>query len=77
MTQPTFGNRLTPLFRNAAAEAQDLADRNGTPVMIWRRDGWYTVCETPPELLDPDPALDGWQEHALVDPHEPSESCGF
>ena len=63
-----FGRQCTVTERYAIAEAQSLADDNGAPVGVWARDGWYTVCEVAPDLIEPDPTLTGWVLWAIVDP---------
>lgn len=66
----TFGAKLYSEFNVAAAHAQALSDSNEAPVGIWERDDWYTVCETAPDEIEPDPELSGWSLHAVVDPYE-------
>lgn len=64
---------LDALFANrdhAFALAQGTADSNGAPVMLMQRDGWYTVCEYPPDALEPSPYGQGWEDVALIDPSE-------
>ena len=52
----------------AWSDAQMLADLRETPVGIWARDGWFTICEIAPELIEPDPELSGWRLWAVADP---------
>jgi hypothetical protein len=49
---------------------QGLADQNGAPVGIWRRDGSHVVCEIDPESITPEPESLGWALVAIVDPTE-------
>lgn len=56
--------------RHALAMAQSTADANAAPVAVLARDGWYTVCEEPPDDMDPSPLDNGWSEVALVEPME-------
>jgi len=65
-----FAGKLYSEERRAIAEAQALADGNGTPCGVWRRDGWYTVCEHAPDSISPDPTMVGWQFWAIVDPRD-------
>lgn len=65
-----FGAAVHYIEARAVADAQDVANRTGSPVGIWARDRCYTVCDVAPELIEPDPALSGWTLHAVVDPHE-------
>lgn len=51
-------------------DAQQLADANGAPVGVWKRGPWLCLCETAPELIEPQPELDGWELWAVVDPSE-------
>lgn len=61
-------SHATASERHAIEDAQAHANTNQAPVGVWHRDGWYTVCETPPEMLEPDPETLGWTIHAVVDP---------
>ena len=54
---------------DAIAAAQETADANGAPVGVWDRDGWYCVCEVPPDEIEPSPESNGWHIFALVDPN--------
>ncbi len=63
-----FADRLFAHEGRAIAQAQDLSNVNGAPVGIWKRSGWFTVCDVAPEMIEPDPELDGWTLHAVVDP---------
>ena len=65
-----FGDSLLASEPLAISDAQALSDQNGSLVGIWKRDGWYTVCEVAPELIEPDPELSGWRLWAVVDPTE-------
>ena len=47
--------------------AQEMADANGAPVGIWKRDGWLTIDENPPDEDDEREAA-GWVLTAVVDP---------
>lgn len=53
-------------IRSAEVGARELATRNGSPVAIWKRDGWYGLCEDAPEYDEQD--VDGWQLHSFVAP---------
>lgn len=58
-------------WSNAATAIQDgqaTANANGAPVAILERDGWYAVCEEPPDDMEPCPFDEGWTDYALVDP---------
>ena len=73
----THTSTLDPFARNlfaastvAIAIAQDLSDRNGSPVGVWARDGWFSVDERPPEEIEPDPEAAGWRVYAVVDSTE-------
>ena len=68
-----FPNLLSSLTR-ALDDAQQLSNQNGAPVGVWDRQGWYAVCETPPEDIEPSPESEGWTLHAVVDPQEYLES---
>lgn len=75
MTNPqaapqTFGEHLFANPAHAIAEGQDIADRNGAPVMVMARDGWFTVCEEPPDDAECDPYGHDWTDYALVDPKD-------
>lgn len=63
-----FADHLTDSESSAITEAQATSDRNGAPCGVWKRDGWYTVCEVAPEEITPDPELAGWVLWAVVDP---------
>lgn len=63
-----FAVELHGSERRAIDEAAEIADRNECPCGVWKRDGWYTVCEIAPEMIEPDPELAGWQLWAVVDP---------
>lgn len=65
-----FAEQLTASSTDAISEAQAVSDANGAPVGIWLREGWYTVCEVPPEMIEPDPELAGWILWAVVDPSD-------
>ncbi len=56
--------------RRAIQEAQAIANRNQCPCGVWDRDGWFTVCDVAPELIEPDPELSGWRLFAVVDPEQ-------
>ena len=64
----SFGNVLTFSEAQAIAQAQDVANETETPCGVWARDGWYTVCDVAPELIEPDPELSGWRLWAVCDP---------
>lgn len=65
-----FAIELHGMESRAIQEAQEIANRNECPCGVWARDGWYTVCELAPEMIEPDPELFGWRLHAVVDPYE-------
>jgi hypothetical protein len=54
----------------ALAVAKELADTNGAPVMLMRRDGWLAICEEPPDEADCDPYGHGWTDVAIVEPND-------
>jgi hypothetical protein len=56
----------------ATNAAITLADLNGAPVGVWRRDGWYAISDEPPDGPDDDRLRAGWTVHAIVTPTEPS-----
>ena len=60
--------RMWANARIAIDEAQDRANVNGAPCVVWDRDGWYTVCDLPPDSIEPDPTLSGWMPYAEVIP---------
>lgn len=63
-----FGIELHGMESRAIEEAADVATRNQCPCGVWERDGWFTVCEVAPEMIEPDPELAGWRLFAVVDP---------
>jgi hypothetical protein len=63
--------RLSATVAWAIADAQDRANLNGAPVAVLERDGWFRLCEEPPDQMEPSPYDEGWQDHALVEPAEP------
>ena len=63
-----FGNTLTASDDHAITSAQFIADATGSPCGVWMRDGWYTVCDVAPEMIEPDPELAGWRLWAVTDP---------
>ncbi|MDH5244841.1 MAG: hypothetical protein OEW98_00205 [Betaproteobacteria bacterium] len=65
---PGSFTRLVADVDRACGEAQETANINNCPCGIWRRDGWYAVCDLAPELIEPQPELFGWQLHAVVEP---------
>lgn len=62
-----FGDKLTTNISYAMADAVELANANDCPCGVWERDGWFTVSEVAPELIEPDPEQDGWRICAIVD----------
>ena len=71
----TFGARLTGSESAALTLAQETADANGSPVMVLSRDGWFTICEEPPEEMEPSPYASGWEDHALVEPMDDEDDA--
>ena len=69
-TQRRFDSQLWADCDTAILFGQDMANENGSPVAILMRDGWFAVCEEPPDEMDEDPLSHGWIEWALIDPHE-------
>ena len=69
-TPRPFAQNLFAASNVAIAIAQDLSDRNGSPVGVWTRDGWFSVDERPPDDIEPDPEAAGWRMYAVVDPTE-------
>ena len=68
-----FGSRLFAADSSLVwTVAQALADANGSPVGIWCRDGWLTICENAPDDIEPNPELSGWRFDAIVEPSCPS-----
>jgi hypothetical protein len=67
---PDFGAQCVADYSHAIDEAQAVADANGTPCGVWVRDGWSTACEHSPDSITPDPASNGWELVAVVDPTE-------
>ena len=71
MTTPLESGAWYSSERIAICHAQAFSDEIDGPVGIWSRDGWYAMCDIPPDLIDPDPTLSGWALCAIVDPqHE-------
>ena len=68
MSTAIFGNILFANEPFALLTAQAHADQTDTPCGVWHRDGWYTVCEVAPELLEPDPEWSGWTLWAVRSP---------
>lgn len=68
--QAQFASRLFSREIHALDEAQSIASTNGSPCGVWLRDGWYTVCDCPPDMIEPNPELIGWQFVAIVAPKE-------
>ena len=64
----SFATRLHANRLTAVLIAQGIANENESPCGIWTRDGWYTACEVPPEMIEPDPELSGWTLACIVDP---------
>jgi hypothetical protein len=60
-----FGQRLLEDEETARADAQDRATVLNRPCSVWRRQGVYTVCATPPEQMQPHPVTQGWELVAL------------
>jgi hypothetical protein len=50
--------------------AQEQADANGAPMGIWGRDGWLTICDVPPDEIEPDPTQAGWRLVAVIEPED-------
>lgn len=67
-TPTGFGLKLYTIARHAINIAQDTANRNGAPVAVWTRDGFYAVSEWPDDCYDQNPMDDGWHDYALVEP---------
>ena len=64
-----FGQVLFATESRALGEAQALANRHECPCGVWARARWCTACEVAPDLIEPDPPLEGWQLVATVDPN--------
>ena len=65
-----FGHDLHASESSAIAEAAKVANVTACPCGVWYRDGWYTVCDVAPEMIEPEPELSGWTLWAVVDPVE-------
>lgn len=64
-----FGDILIGNEDHAIARAQAVANEAECPCGVWYLDGWHTVSEVAPELIEPDPEAAGWALIAVVDPH--------
>lgn len=64
----TFGEHCVASFTAACEMGQTTADANDCPVAILTRDGWYAVCEEPPDDMDSAPLDHGWAIVALIEP---------
>jgi hypothetical protein len=62
-----FGDQLYADEHYAIQLAQEWADRDESPVGVWERDRFYTVCDVAPDDEDQREAA-GWQVWAVVDP---------
>ena len=66
----TFANRLFASQSHVCELAHDTADANGAPVAILTRDGWFAICEEPPDDMDEQPLEHGWRIVALIEPSD-------
>lgn len=55
---------------DAIMAAQALADETDCGAGVWHRDGWYVVCDIPPDMIEPSPEAFGWTFYALLGPTE-------
>lgn len=63
-TDTRLYGRQTDAFVAAIAQAA----HNEAPVGVWARDGWWTVCDVPPDMIAPDPERLGWVLWQVVPP---------
>lgn len=62
-----FGRSLMAYSDQVIHEiALERSVENGAPVAVWRRDGWATICDVPPDMLPIDPSRYGWTLGEIV-----------